>query len=325
MLLSFFTTYHLEALELDPFPLPEVSRDEFSISFFREERPSFYWLNAGVPDTFFNPVSVVSLSPNLVYSIRTIEYGARVQGWVTDQLNLRITFPFEGNALEDTGSVNSAGATVNATHSAEKFGDIEVAGTYLLVGKWEKGNYIGLDGWYRFPTGSNPFYQSYPLLGTGVGAARQAIGLVMDQEAYGFSFFQSLNYETTDPVHLNATSYLGAGTFHWPDDWFTSLRVSYQLYKLGQRAVSVYWMVRSRISGLMTFNGQVLSYGENKNPLNYGMTTDELTTSTFGMDVQVDKTFSVDGQLIYFPWYFGGIGRPNQGWMFNLSMDFKPL
>ena len=196
MFLSFFTNYHLEALELDPFPLPEVSRDEFSISFFREERPSFYWVNAGVPDTFFNPVSVVSSYPNPVtYSIRTIEYGIRVQDWISDQLNIRMTIPFEGNALEDKGSINSEGVTVNATHSEEKFGDVEIGSTYLLVGKREKGNYIGLDGWYRFPTGSNPFYQSYPLLGTGVGAARQAIGLVMDQEAYGFSFFQSLNYE----------------------------------------------------------------------------------------------------------------------------------
>ena len=142
-----------------------------------------------------------------------------------DQLNLRVTFPFEGNALEDSGTVNSAGVTVNATHSAEKFGDIEIGATYLLAGKREKGNYIGLDGWYRFPTGSNPFYQVYPLLGTGVGAAREALGVVMDQEAYGFSFFQSIHYENTDPIQLNSGSYFGAGTFNWPDNWFATGRV----------------------------------------------------------------------------------------------------
>ena len=269
-------------------------------------------------------MSVIQINP-LVYSVRTIEYGVRAQGWVTDQLNLRVTFPFEGNALEDTGSVNSLGVTVDATHSAEKFGDIEFGGTYLFVGKWEKGNYIGVDGWYRFPTGSNPFYEAFPLLGTGKGAARKALGIVMDQEAYGFSFFQSLNYETTDPIQLNSGSYLGAGTFHWPNNWFATARINYKLFKMAQREVSVYWMAKTRISGLMTFNGQALTYGENRNPNNnYGMTTDELTTSTFGMNVQVDRTFSVDGQLIYVPWYFGG-GRPNQGWMFNLSIDFKPL
>lgn len=177
-----------EAVELDLFPLTEVSREETSISFFREEKPSFYWVNAGVPDSFFNPVSEVSNVPR-AYSVRDIEYGFRVHDWVTDQVNLKVTVPFEGNALEDAGTVTSAGVTSNGTHSEEKFGDIEIAATYLISGKWEKGNYIGLDGWYRLPTGSNPFYEVYPLLATGKGAARKALGLVMEEDAYGFSFF----------------------------------------------------------------------------------------------------------------------------------------
>ncbi len=213
------------------FPLPEVSRDESSIYFFREERPSFYWVNTGVPDSFFTPVSQISLVPT-VYSIRTIEYGLRVHGWVTDQINLKVTFPFEGNAVEDTGV--SGGVTVPpTTHSEEKFGDIELAATYLFLGQREKGNYMGVDGWYRLATGSNSFYEVYPMLGTSKGAARKALGLVMDEEAYGFSFFQSIHYENTDPVYLTSGSYLGAGTFQWPDNWFFSAKISYQLYQKG--------------------------------------------------------------------------------------------
>ncbi len=324
-LLPFCLPKHLSAVELDPFPLPEVSREQVSISFFREERPSFYWLNAGVPDSFFNPVSVVSSYPNPVtYSVRTIEYGIRAQGWVTDQLNLRVTLPFEGNALEDTGSVNSLGETIVGTHSAEKIGDIELGATYLIVGNGEKGNYIGVNGWYRFPTGSSPFYQSFPLLGTGKGAGREALGIVMDEEAYGFSLFQSLNYETTDPVQLNSGSWFGSGTFNWPDNWFATGKISYQVFHRSQRVVSFYYQLRARFSGLMKFNGQVLGYGENGNSLGFPMTTDQLAFSTIGMDVQVDRTFLVDGQLTYFPWYIVGV-RPNQGWLFTMGLDFKPI
>jgi hypothetical protein len=102
-------------------------------------------------------------------------------------------------------------------------------------------------------------------------------------------------------------------------------RIACQIFHRAQRAVSVYWQARIRMSGLMKLNGQILSYGNNIDYLQNPMTTDLLTTSTFGMNVQVDKTFSVDGQLIYTPWDLGGIGRPNQGWMFTLGLDFRPL
>jgi hypothetical protein len=161
-------------------------------------------------------------------------------------------------------------------------------------------------------------------LGTGKGAARKALGLVMDEEAYGFSFFQSIHYENTDPVQLNSGSYLGAGTFQWPDNWFLSAKISYLLYQRAQRKVTFYWLARTQISGLMTFNGQALTYGNETNNLGYYKTTDQLSSSSFGLDVQVDRNFSADGQLIYFPWYLGG-SRPDQGVMFNLDLDFRPF
>src|ERR1035441_7548848 len=106
------------SLELDPYPLFDFSRDSFNITFFREERPSFYWVNIGVPDLFFNGVKQLSSTPNpTVYSFRSIEYGVRTEGWLTDQLQFRATFPFEANALVDPGG---------NTHNVEKVGDAEI-------------------------------------------------------------------------------------------------------------------------------------------------------------------------------------------------------
>src|SRR5476649_2701882 len=65
--------------ELDPFPDYTFSRDPVSFSFHREEKPSFYWVNIGVPDPFFRGVLQYVLGPPpnpTVYSMRSIEYGA---------------------------------------------------------------------------------------------------------------------------------------------------------------------------------------------------------------------------------------------------------
>src|SRR5690349_8408943 len=75
----FFTVFFslalrpLGAVELDAYPPHEFSRDPLVISFFREERPSFYWVNIGLPDVFFTGVKRNSTSP-LVYAIRSMEH-----------------------------------------------------------------------------------------------------------------------------------------------------------------------------------------------------------------------------------------------------------
>ncbi len=120
----------IRALELDPYPVFDFSRDAFSITTFREERPSFYWVNTGVPDIFFNGVQQLS-SPNpIVYSMRSIEYGVQTKGWVSDDLQLRTTIPFEANALVDPSG---------NTHNVAKLGDVEIGATFLIVGTKEKG------------------------------------------------------------------------------------------------------------------------------------------------------------------------------------------
>lgn len=309
-------------IELDPYPIFNFSRDAFSISFFREERPSFYWVNIGVPDFFFTGVQQLSGLPNpTVYNIRSIEYGVQVKGWATDQLQLRTTLPFEANALVDPEG---------NTHNVAKFGDLEVGGTYLLTGRRQKGSFIGLDGWYRFATGTNPFDLAYPILSTGKGASEEALGLVLAQELGGFSFFQSIHYQITQPIQLDASNpFLGAGTFQWPDNILAEGRIEYLVHHRGQRFVSLFYDLSIRWSGLMEFNHQALTYGQNFPNLQGQptQTTDRLLYSSGGVVVRVDKDFSAEGKLTEFPYEPPVIGeaRPDFGWLFSLSLTFRPI
>jgi len=309
------------AMDLDPFPIFSFSRDELSISLFRRERPSFYWTNIGVPDVFFQNVRNLSKVPNNTYSVQGIEYGVSFSDWVTDQFQARVTLPFEANSLQEANqTIDATGNTVFANHNLQKFGDVEVAGAYLLTGKRESGNFLGLDGWFRIATGSNPFSLAFPLLSTGKGADREAVGFVMGQQAGGFSFFQSIHYEKTQPINLASTNLtLGPGTFQWPDNWDASGRIEYEVFRQVQRRVTFFYQLQMRYSGLMKFNQQVLTYG-------MGNTTDRLFFSTGGVVVRVDKTFSAEGQVDYFPFEPIGWAIPRQdvGVLFSMSLVFRP-
>ncbi len=319
-----FLSFHpleVSAVELDPYPVFDLSRDSFSITTFREERPSFYWVNIGVPDLFFNGVQQLSSKPNpTVYSIRSVEYGVQTKGWVSDQLQLRAIFPFEANALLDPNG---------NTHNVAKLGDIEIGATFLVTGEKEKGNFIGVDGRYRFATGTNPFDLAYPLLSTGKGASEEALGLVMAEELGGFSFFQSIHYEKTQPITLDSSNaLLGAGVFQWPDNLEVEGRVEYLAFHQAKRFVSLYYDFAMRASGLMEFNHQVLTYGQILDVSGQTIqTTDRLFFSTGGLIVKVDPEFSVDGKVSTFPFepIISGKGRPDFGLLFSLSLIFRPI
>jgi hypothetical protein len=318
VLISCFRPADVGALELDPYPVFDFSRDSFSITTFREERPSFYWVNTGVPDIFFNGVQQLSYSPGpVVYSIRSIEYGVQTKGWVSDQLQLRATFPFEANALVDPSG---------NTHNVAKLGDVEIGATFLVAGKKEKGNFIGVDGRYRFATGTNPFDLDYPILSTGKGASEEAIGLVMAEELGGFSFFQSIHYEKTQPIMLDSSSILGAGVFQWPDNVEAEGRIEFLAYHRAQRFVSLYYDLSLRYSGLMEFNHQVMTYGQILDNTGTAIqTTSKLFFSKVGLIVKVDKEFSTEGSVTYFPEEFDVGYRPADGWIFSLSLIFRPI
>jgi hypothetical protein len=246
---------------------------------------------------------------NLVYSIRSIEYGLKVDHWLTDHLQIRTTIPFEGNALLD-----AKGNTQNVT----KFGDVEVAATYLLLGERKKGAFVGIDGWYRFATGTDPFQLAYPLLSSGKGATEEALGLLMEEEAGRFSFFQSIHYQKTQPIVVDPSNVLfGAGTFQWPDDLDASGKIEFLAFQRVQRRVSLYYELRMRATGQMGFDQQAVPYGN-------GRTTDLLLFSTVGMAVRVDNSFTAEGKASYFPYDPSGV-RYDWGWLFSLALEFRPI
>jgi hypothetical protein len=308
LFLSFNLPGSPRAIELDPYPVDHFSRDIFSIYVYREERPSFYWVNIGLPDEFFMGVKKISDVP-LGYSIRSIEYGLRSGYWMNDSWQIRLTLPLQSIALEEGES----------THHAIRIGDVEIGSTYLFLGNRKKGNFIGADGRFRFPTGSNPFQQAFPILSTGKGAPQETIGIVSGQQVGGFSFFQSIHYETTQSLALDPSNpILGPGVFQWPDTLHALGRIEWLVFQRAQRFVSLFCQARMRMSGFMKLDDQLIYYGQ-------GLLNDQLFFTTGGLTVQVDKDFSVGGQLSYFPSEYLNKPRPDNGLLFSLSLMFNPI
>jgi hypothetical protein len=310
LLLSFNLPSSSRAIELDPYPVDFFSRDVFSIYAYREERPGFYWVNIGVPDAFFEGVKKISDSP-LGFSVRSIEYGVRASYWLSDVWQIRLTLPMQAIAIEDTRET--------ALHTT-RIGDVEIGSTFLFQGDRKKGNFIGLDGWLRLPTGSNPFRQAFPLLSTGKGVPQETFGIVSGQQVGGFSFFQSIHYETTQPLTLDSSNpALGPGVFQWPDNFHALGRIEWLVFQRAQRFASLFLQVRLRMSGLMKLDDQSIYYGQS-------LVSDQLYFATGGLTVRVDKDFSVGSQLSSFP-FLGSTykSRPDFGWLFTLSLMFSPI
>jgi hypothetical protein len=334
---SIFLPLKVMAVSLDPYPVYDSFHDESSISFFREERPSFFWTNTGVPDIFFNQANQLSApstqSNNIKYSVNGIEYGVRLSYWMTDQWRVTGTIPFEANALVQPNTVEALGNTETVDH----FGDVEVGATYLVTGKRQNGNFIGLDGWYRFATGTNPFNLAYPLLSSGRGASSEALGLVAGQRFLNlFSFYESFHYETTQPVSVPSSNSLGlpGGTFQWPDNTEAMGRIEMDVLQRGERQVTLFYQYSGRISGAMTLNGQSLTYGQSFvfNPVTNNFvavgTSNQLFWSTVGGVAKIDKEFTAEVDVSQFPVYFiqSIQDRPNSGGlMLSLSLIFRPF
>lgn len=339
------------AISLDPYPVYDSFHDETDISFFREERPNFYWVNSGVPDVFFapvtntqNPVTInqpSSQPTSIVYSINGIEYGVRMSHWITDQWRVTGTIPFEANALVTAAVTQISGgvttiSTAAVTETGDHFGDMEIGSTYLLAGKRQKGDFIGLDGWYRLATGTNPFTQPYPILSSGRGASSEAFGIVMGQRLWNqFSFYESFHYETTQPVQLTSSNTAGLppGTFQWPDSTEMMGRIEWDVLQKAERKVTLFYQYSGRISGLMTINGQSLTYGQsyelNSTTSQYFPIgrTNQLFWSTIGAVAKIDREFTAEMDVSYFPTYFIQQVQafPDTGLLLSISLIFRPF
>ncbi len=317
------------AIELDPYPVYDAFHDEFSIAFYREEKPNCFWVNTGLPDVFFNGVSQISppSSSTVTYDLKGIEYGLRFSGWVTDQWRFTATIPFEANVMH-----GSAGVTT--IHNLEQFGDLEIGTVFLLDGKRQKGNFIGLDGWFRFATGTNPFTQPYPILSSGRGASSGALGVIAGQDFWNeFSVLESFHYEQTLPITLDAANTAGfaAGTFQWPDNVEALGRIEWHFFHRAQREASLFYQFSMRTGGLMLLNGQSQTYGQVYEDLGGGnlvpfATTNQLFSSTAGLLMRIDNEFSAEVDVSNFPTYFITPRYfPDGGLVLSLSLIFRPF
>jgi hypothetical protein len=303
-----------QATQMDPIPFENFAQDSFSFSLYRYEKPSFYLVSSGLPDFFFNGITKLSdpLSTpgaSLIYSLRSIEYGLQASVWPAEDIQLRFSLPFESNALEDLTGV---------TQSQQTLGDLEVGASYLLSGKRSGGNYWGVDGWWRFATGTNPFNQPmYPILATGKGTPEGSLGVILRQQLGRFSLFESVHYQHSLPLQLDANPYLAAGVFQWPDEFQALGRIEFLAFERGQRMVTLFYEYRFRKVGTMSWNQIPLSY-------NQGHYADQLFYSGGGMTVRVDSQLTVDGKLDFFPTELV-VSRPDYGFLFFLSVTYRPF
>ncbi|HET9869031.1 MAG TPA: hypothetical protein VFR02_00845, partial [bacterium] len=268
------------AVQMDPLPFENFSQDGFAFSVYRYEKPSFYLLSSGLPDLFFAGIKELSSPtpgrPNdpLTFSLRGVEYGFQASAWPFEDLQLRLSLPFEATALEDLSGV---------TQSRQNVGDLEAGATWLLTGKRSGGDFLGLDGWFRFATGTNPFGEAaYPILATGKGTPEGSLGAVLRQQVGRFSLFESVHYVHPLPLALGDNPYLGPGTFQWPDELQALGRIEFLAFERGERLVTLFYEYRFRKVGTMSFQGEPLPYDD-------GHFADQLFYSGGGLTVRVDS------------------------------------
>jgi hypothetical protein len=304
------------ATQMDPIPFENFNQDDFSFSIYRYEKPSFYLASSGLPDFFFGGISKLSdpvLTPgaSLVYSLRSVEYGFQASVWPTEDIQLRLSVPFEANAFEDLTAV---------TQSLQNLGDLEVGASYLLSGKRSGGSYLGVDGWWRFATGTSPFGPPpNPILATGKGTPEGSLGFILRQQLGRFSLFESVHYQHSLPLRLDSSNpYLGPGVFQWPDELQALGRIEFLAFERAQRMVTLFGEYRMRKIGAMLWNQTPLTYDQ-------GHYADQLFYLGCGLTVRADSQLTVEGKIDYFPTEFSGVSRPEHGTLFFLSVTYRPF
>jgi hypothetical protein len=272
----------------------------------RWEKSSAYFVNLGLPGEFFEGVEKISEIPQ-VQSIRAVEYGLRAGGWPTDRVFVQGFLPYESVYMVPTAGTYYA-------KELKKGGDFELSGAYLLLGSRKTPFYAGLNGWYRFPTGTNPFDLPYPLMSSGKGAPQWAFGAIGAQKAGRFYFFQGLNYENTGAIRLPSFfSWDNPASFQWPGVLHAAARFEFQFFKRSYRSVNAFYDLRLRRVGPLKYGDAVL------------VEADRLYYSSFGLFVKVDPELTVTGQYSFFPFEFTDIPRPDWGGLLFLSVAYTPL
>ncbi len=294
------------ALNLEPPDFHRLPTDRLVIGITRWEKTSSYYVNLGLPWEFFDGVEKVSEIP-LRHSVRAVEYGLRIAGWPHPRFFAQGFLPFESVYLVPDAGVAQA-------RELKKGGDLEFSATGLLLGTRRSPFRAGLNGWYRFPTGTDPFSLPHPLMTTGKGAAQWAFGVNGVQQVGRFSFFQGLNYENTGPIRLQRYfSWDVPDSFRWPDVLHAAARFEFRFFRRSYRSVDAFYDIRMRRSGALRYGDVVL------------VEPDRLYYSSFGLIVRVDPEFSVTGRYCVFPFEFSEKARPDWGGLLFLSVAYTLL
>jgi len=293
-------------MPLDQDVVEPGATDRLDISLYRYQKSSAWWVNLGIPGNFFTPVQQLSQFP-VVYSIQGLEYGLDVSAWPLSHLQTRLTLPIESNSFTDTDLQN---------HSSVRPGDLKLGMSWLGLGERTSTFRVAADGWVVFPTGLSPFKAGTPILATGLGVYRAALGVWASEGLGRFSFFQWINYEKSSSVAFDRYPdiFLPGARLYWPDRLTAGIRAEWRFFRRGPREASLLCDLRVRRWDDWRVNDVVWS------------PADRIFDAGLGLRIRVDKDLSIEGRWSYFPVEWSLINyRPDIGQTLTLVLCFHPF
>jgi len=280
--------------------------ERLGISAYRFEKSNAWWVNLGLPSDFFTPVLQLSKFPD-VYSIRGLEYGLGVSAWPLERLQTRVSLPFESNVFNDISGVS---------HSSVRPGDLKLGFSYLGLGERTSSIRIAADGWVIFPTGTSPFKVASPILASGLGVYRVALGSWASERLGRFSFFQWIDYEKSGSTSFDRFGEIvrPGSRLDWPDRLYGGFRVEWCIFRRGAREASLLGELRVQHWGDWKVDGILWS------------PADRIYDSGLGLRIRTDKDLTVEGRWSYSPveWNYA-TSRPDFGSVVTLLLCFHPF
>lgn len=233
----------------DPFPEPwETLGEKHSFWFYRMERPSFFWVNAGLPAAFFTGVALDSDGNPRVESL---EIG--VQGVVPlpGGFHLKLQERFWTKTYE-----SGEGTRISSVRAGDVHGFLKKS----LIGDAAKAFFVRAGVGFRLPTGRPPWRAPHPFLATGLGIGSFLSVLEIHWNFFGGFFLQQrLNYEQPfKAVFLRDGVFVGEGFFRWPASFSASHRLGWRFHARGERASVLFYEWTGRRVGALFWNGEPL-------------------------------------------------------------------
>jgi hypothetical protein len=263
-------------------------------------------VNLGLPSDFFTPVLRLSELPE-VYSLQGLEYGVGLSVWPLERLQAQLTLPFESNSFTDITDIS---------HSSVRPGDLKLGASWLGWGTRTGKIRVAANGWAILPSGVSPFRAVTPILATGLGTYRAALGVWASEQVGRFSFFQWINYEKSTSTEFNqfADTVVPGSTLYWPDRQYAGARIEWRFFNRGIREASLVGSLRVQRWGDWKVNDFVWS------------PADRIFDAGLGLKVRADKELTVEGLWNYFPveWNYS-ITRPDFGQIITLVLCFHPF